>query len=195
MECAAIVWAIKTNRQLFYGIHFVVVSDHQPLKNSESLSTKVNRVQRWFDFLSACTYTLEYRPGKKNGNSDLLSRLPLPATEADNHPDVRLPDPEDIDMYLTGASGLQSRFPEPLSSSSCRIEDLTPELEFEREEKELRIDSFTTNEEADRVWHVIQNERIKRKSTKVEPHRRFTIPDNTPPVSYTHLTLPTIYSV
>ena len=116
---------------------------------------------------------------KKNGNSDLLSRLPLPATEADNHSDVRPSDPEDIDVYLIGASGLQSRLAEPLSSSSCRIEDLSPELDFERWEKELRTDS-TTNEEADRVWHVIQNERTKRKPTKVEPQRRFTIPDNTP---------------
>ena len=54
LECAAIVWAIKKNRQLFYGIPFVVASDHQPLKNLESLSTKVNRVQplvRFFECL------------------------------------------------------------------------------------------------------------------------------------------------
>ena len=106
LECAAIVWAINENRQLFYGISFVVVSDHQPLKNLESLSTKVNRVQSWFDFLSACTYTLECRPGKNNGNSDLLSRLPLPATEAENHPEFRLSDPDDIDVYLIGSSRL-----------------------------------------------------------------------------------------
>ena len=56
LGCAAIVWAIRKNRQLFYGIPFVVVSDHQPLKNMENLSTKVNRVQRWFDFLSAYIY-------------------------------------------------------------------------------------------------------------------------------------------
>ena len=94
LECAAIVWAVEKNRQLFYGIPFVVVSDHQPLKNLESSFTKVNRVQRWY-FLSAYSYTLEYRPGKVNGNADLLSRLPLPATEADHHPDVRLSDPTD----------------------------------------------------------------------------------------------------
>ena len=58
-------------------------------------------------FLSAYTYTLENRPGKSNGNADLLSRLPLPASEADNHPDVRLSDPTDIDVYLIGASGVQ----------------------------------------------------------------------------------------
>ena len=84
--------------------------------------------------------------------------MPLPATEADNHPDVRLPGPEDIDVYLIGASGLQSHLAEPLSSSSCRIEELTPELAFERGEKKLRTASFSTDEEADRVWHVIQKE-------------------------------------
>ena len=36
-------------------------------------------------------------------------------------------------------------------------------LDFERREKELRTDSFTANEEADRVWHVIQKVRMKRK--------------------------------
>ena len=95
LECAAIVWAVKKNRQLFHGIPFVVVCDHQPFKNLESLSTKVNRVQRWYAFLSAHSYTLECRPGKANGNGDLLSRLPLPATNTDNHPDVRLSDPTD----------------------------------------------------------------------------------------------------
>ena len=106
LECAAIVWAVKKNRQLFYGIPVVVVSDHQPLKNLESLSTKVNRFQRRYDFLSAYSKTLEYRPGTANGNADLLSCLPLPATKADNNPDVRLSDPTHIDVYLIGASGV-----------------------------------------------------------------------------------------
>ena len=83
MGCVAIVWAVTKSRRLFYGIPFVLASDHQPLKNLESLSTKVNRVQQWYVFLSAYSYTLEYRPGKANGNADLISRLPLPATEAD----------------------------------------------------------------------------------------------------------------
>ena len=59
LECAAIAWA-KKYRQWFYGTHFIVVSDHQPLKKIESLSTKVNRVRRWYDFLSGYTYTSKY---------------------------------------------------------------------------------------------------------------------------------------
>ena len=96
LECGAIVWAIKKNRTLFFGIPFEVYSDHQPLRNLESLAEKNNLVQRWFDFLAAYTYELKYRPGRENLNADLMSRLPLPATKADEAPDVRLTDPSDL---------------------------------------------------------------------------------------------------
>ena len=32
LECAAIVWAIKCNRQIFYGIPFEMETSHQPLR-------------------------------------------------------------------------------------------------------------------------------------------------------------------
>lgn len=53
IECAAIVGATNKPRLLFYGMPLVVVIDHQPLNQLGSLATKVNRVQRWFDVLSA----------------------------------------------------------------------------------------------------------------------------------------------
>lgn len=100
VECVAVVWAVKKNRQLFYGMPFVVVTDRQPLKTLESLATKANRAQRWYDFLTAYTYTLEYRPVNYNDNADELSRLPSPATKADSHPDVQLSDPTDVYAYM-----------------------------------------------------------------------------------------------
>ena len=36
LECATIVWAIKRNRQIFYGIPFEVETDHRPLRNLAS---------------------------------------------------------------------------------------------------------------------------------------------------------------
>ena len=82
-------------------------------------------MHRCFYVFSACTYTLEYRPGKLNGNADLLSRLPSPATEADNHPNVRLSDPADIHVYLIGASGVYSApLTEPSSSSLGELNEL-----------------------------------------------------------------------
>ena len=180
LECAAIVWAVKKNRQLFYGIPFVVVSDHQALKNLESLSTKVDRVQRWFGFLSAYTYTLEYRPGKSNGNADLLSWLPLPASEADNHPDVRLSNPTDIDVCLIGASGVQIEQLAANHDSQHQSGYLDPGFIFAVGKRELRAAPFTTIEQSAQTWKVIQKERARRLSKIVEPNRRFSIPDETP---------------
>ena len=40
LECAAIMRAIKRNRQILYGTPFGVETDHQPLQNLESLSDK-----------------------------------------------------------------------------------------------------------------------------------------------------------
>ena len=107
-ECAAIVWAIKRNRQMFYGIPFEVETDHQPLQNLASLSDKSNRVQRWFDFLNAYTFKLKHRSKNANANADVLSRLPLPATAEDLQPRYRLTDPSNLDVYFVGATGISS---------------------------------------------------------------------------------------
>ena len=114
-ECAAIVWAIKRNRQMFYGIPFEVETNHQPLQNLASLSDKSNRVQRWFDFLNAYTFTLKHRSKNANVNADVLSRLPLPATADDLQHRYRLTDPSDLDVYFEGASGIH---PSRLRTSS-----------------------------------------------------------------------------
>ena len=100
LKFAAIVWAVKKKRQLFYGITFIVVSDHEPLENLEGLATNDNRVQGWFDLLSAYNYKLVYRLGRLNRNADLTSRLPLPATEEKNCAYLRLTDPSDVDVHF-----------------------------------------------------------------------------------------------
>ena len=131
------MWAVNQDRQLFHGTPFVVVSDHQPLENLESLPTKVNRVQRWYAFLRDFSHTLEYRPGKANGNANLMSRLPSPATEADNRPDVSLSDPPYIDVHLIGASGVHSlQLAKPTGPTLDGLEDLDPDLIFTVGERE-----------------------------------------------------------
>ena len=107
LECTAIVWAIKRNRQIFYGIAFEVETDHKPLQNLASMSDKSNRVQRWFNFLSAYTFTLKHRSKNVNANADVLS-FPLPATGENLQPRYRLIDPSDLDVYFLGASGIHS---------------------------------------------------------------------------------------
>ena len=100
---------------MFYGIPFEVETDHQPLQNLASLSDKSNRVQRWFDFLNAYTFTLKHRSKNANANADVLSRLPLLATPEDLRPRYRLTDPSDLDIFFVGASGI---YPSRLRTSS-----------------------------------------------------------------------------
>lgn len=105
LDVSATVWAtvsaINKNHQLFDGMPFVLVTDHSPLKYLESLSTKVNRVQRWLEVLSAYTYKVEYRASRANSNADLMSCLPLPVTPAHSETDLPLFDPADVDSLWT----------------------------------------------------------------------------------------------
>ena len=181
LECAAIVWAVKKNRQLFYGIPFDVISDHQPLKNLESLPTKVNRVQRWYDFLSAYTYKLVYRPGKLNGNADLMSRLPLPALEDALDAKLCLTDPTDIDVYFIGASGVQpwlrGRAGTLLGGLAMPTGDHS-----DGGEKEYRPAPPTTDEQARLSWQRLQRDRkCKQNQTRPpEGPRVYAVPDDSP---------------
>ena len=109
LQCAAVVWAAKENRQILNAMTFVVVSDHQPLKNLESQALKVNRVQRWFDFLNAYSYKLVCRPGRLHRHANLMPPLPFPATDAAIDAHLRLTDPTDDDVYFAGTGGLQPR--------------------------------------------------------------------------------------
>lgn len=76
-------------------------------ENLERLATRVTRVQRCFDFLSADTYESMYPPGASIVDADLKSRLPLATTDDDNHTDTRLIDPVYVDVYYIGARGVQ----------------------------------------------------------------------------------------
>ena len=98
LERAAIVWAMKCNRQMFRGIPLKVETNYLPLQNLASLSDKGNRVQRWVDFLNAYTFTIKHRSKNANANADVLPRLPLPAAAEDLQPRYRLTDPSDLDV-------------------------------------------------------------------------------------------------
>ena len=112
-ECAAVVQAIKRNRQMFYGIPFEVETDHLPLQIFARLSDSSNCVQSWVDFLDASIFTIHYR--SKNTNADVMSRLPLPAIAEDPQPRYRPTDPSDLNVYFVGASGIH---PSSLQTSS-----------------------------------------------------------------------------
>ena len=83
LEDGSIVCAIKRLHGHLWSTRFQIYSDHKALENIAKVGEHNARTRRWLEFLSAYTYTLEYREGKANSNADFLSRLPQPATDAD----------------------------------------------------------------------------------------------------------------
>ena len=84
------VWSIKRLRGYLRGTKFKVFTDSSALQNIGKIADHNPRVSRWVEFLGAYTYTVHHRPGTQNGNADMLSRLPLPATEEDRSGRARL---------------------------------------------------------------------------------------------------------
>lgn len=83
-EALAIVFAIKKFDRYLYGKEFTIITDHQALCEIFNPSRKTPavaaaRLQRWAIILSMYKYKIVHKAGKKMGNVDGLSRLPLPS--------------------------------------------------------------------------------------------------------------------
>src|SRR5699024_6327647 len=76
LELLAIVDALDYFYYYLYGIQFVVVTDHQPLKWLKKISKPNTRIFNWSLRISQYQFTAEYRSGKKNKEADCLSRNP-----------------------------------------------------------------------------------------------------------------------
>ena len=96
LEAGSIVWAIKRLRGHLWSTNFRIYSDHKALESISKVGEHNARLRRWLEFLSAYTYTLEYRKGTANGNADFLSRLPQPATDGDRTGPNSLDDPAGV---------------------------------------------------------------------------------------------------
>ena len=77
-ELLAVKYFVDYYKHYLLGRTFVVRSDHQALKWLFSLKEPKNRIARWIEILSAFSFSIEYRPGKKHGNADSMSRCPDP---------------------------------------------------------------------------------------------------------------------
>ena len=75
-ELLAIKNFVEHFRQYLLGREFLIRTDHQALKWLFSLKEPKGRIARWIEILSAYNFTVEYRPGKKHGNADGMSRHP-----------------------------------------------------------------------------------------------------------------------
>ena len=77
-ELLAVRYFVEYFRQYLLGREFCVRTDHQALKWLFQLKEPKGRIARWIEILSAYQFSIEYRPGKRHGNADGLSRCPNP---------------------------------------------------------------------------------------------------------------------
>ena len=113
LEAAAVVWSIKRLRGYLRGTKLKVLTDSSALQNIGKIADHNPRVSRWVEFLGAYTYTVHHRPGTQNGNADMLSRLPLPATEEDRSGHARLTYPDEVASYTIRATASLPSGPTP----------------------------------------------------------------------------------
>lgn len=84
LETLAVVNAIKHFRHYLQNQKFLVVTDCNAVKASKTKRDLTPRVHRWWCFLQAFEFDIEYRQGKRMEHVDFLSRNPLPLTTSEN---------------------------------------------------------------------------------------------------------------
>ena len=75
-ECLAIKLAIQAFRVYLMGRAFIVQTDHRALEWLDCVKENNGRLTRWSLFLQPYTYTVQYRPGRGNGNADTSRDFP-----------------------------------------------------------------------------------------------------------------------
>jgi hypothetical protein len=74
LEFLALKWAVTEKfREYLLGNKVTIYTDNNPLRHLQTAKLGALE-QRWASQLASFDYTLEYRPGRSNGNADALSR-------------------------------------------------------------------------------------------------------------------------
>ncbi|CAM9001015.1 unnamed protein product [Rhodiola kirilowii] len=81
-ELCALVLAVQKWRQYLLGSHFVIITDHQPLRTLLTQSVHTPDQQKWIVKLLGFDFEIKYRPGVENGPADALSRHASPVCQA-----------------------------------------------------------------------------------------------------------------
>ncbi|CAH2106762.1 unnamed protein product [Euphydryas editha] len=78
LETLAVVNSVKHFRHYLYGRTFTVVTDCNSLKASRTKVDLTPRVHRWWAFLQAFDFDIQYREGRRIAHVDFFSRNHLP---------------------------------------------------------------------------------------------------------------------
>jgi hypothetical protein len=76
-ECYALIWGIMHFRQYLHRTHFILRTDHKPLKWLATVSNAHGRKGSWIDMLQDFSFKIVHRPGLRHTNVDALSINPV----------------------------------------------------------------------------------------------------------------------
>jgi hypothetical protein len=83
-ECYVLIWGIMHFRQYLHRTHFVLRTDHKPLKWLATVSDAHGRRGCWIDMLQDFSFKIVHRPGMKHINVDALSQNPVGEAKDDD---------------------------------------------------------------------------------------------------------------
>ena len=89
LECLAVVEAIRHFEVYLDGRTFTVQTDHRALEHLLMAKLVNRRLSRWALRLQGFSFTIEYRPGARNQNTDALSNQAWPTLKEEEQQSPR----------------------------------------------------------------------------------------------------------
>ena len=90
-EALGIVWSLKHFYPYLYGQHFLVITDHRPLKWLKTMTAPNNLFARWICEIQSYDFEEKHRPGRLHSHADTLSRYPLAGEDSQKAKAVESP--------------------------------------------------------------------------------------------------------
>ena len=82
LECSAVVWSVRENKQFLGSKPFTLITDHKALATLQTQELPLDRRRiRWTLELNQHNYTIKHRQGKKMAHVDYFSRNPVSNVE------------------------------------------------------------------------------------------------------------------
>ena len=107
-ECFAALFGMQHFRSYLYGIHFILVVDHEALKYIQTYKESNARLVRWSIKMQDFDFDVVYKPGREHRDADSLTRMNvahLPDTSSISSMDVHMHGiHEDVHMYDVSVS-------------------------------------------------------------------------------------------
>ncbi len=137
-ELLAIVHGLKVFKSYLSGRYFLVRTDHSSLRYLHNFRSPEGQLARWLDWLQSFSFSIQHRPGSKNGHADALSRKGDPCagkkcmckefSELEYEPPVVMESRGVSDVGVQATPGSEALTVRTLRTALKECEDKPPQL-------------------------------------------------------------------